>query len=355
MSDIFERVLHWATNSVGTRAQVLTVERLRQESGPWLVRIKNDGSIVELVLKIGPKKELSCEAAALRLAEEHGVLAARMRAVDLDLAQGTAALLTTYLRPGTTNIPLVATSARLRALGAAAAAIHRIPLKPSPELPRRARHCYWTDFAAERRWAAQYQAATEQERPRVLTEIATAITSRDDGELLELPAWESAAARERLLSTRSTPLLDRCEARLRDHPVPAGDMVFVHGDLWQGNTLWVGDGCVGVIDWDSAGAGHYGVDLGSLRWDSAILFGLPAAAEVLAGWEEARGMKAEHVAYWDLVAALNTPADMAGFEPSFHEAGRRDLDGVTLTSRRDAFLQAALHNLDSGQDVARAG
>lgn len=355
MSDIFERVLRWAANAVATEAQVVAVERLRPESGPWLVGIDHGDTTIELVLKIGPSKEIACEAAALRFAEEHGLLTPRVKAVDLNLAEGAAAVLSTYLRPGATNIPLVATSARLRALGAAAAAWHRIPLAPTPELPNRTRHCYWTDFAAERRWAARYRAATESERPGVLLEIAAAIATRAEGELLELPAWESEAAHDRLLSTRSTPLLEQCDKRLREQPVPAGDTVFVHGDLWQGNTLWVGDSCVGIIDWDSAGAGHYGVDLGSLRWDAAILFGLPAAAEVLAGWEEASGRKPERIACWDLVAALNTPADMSGFVPSFHEAGRVDLDGVTLTNRRDAFLQAALDDLDCQEDVPQAG
>jgi aminoglycoside phosphotransferase (APT) family kinase protein len=48
-------------------------------------------------------------------------------------------------------------------------------------------------------------------------------------------------------------------------PVPDGELVFVHGDLWQGNTVWIGDSCSGMIDWDAAGAGSPGIDLGTLR------------------------------------------------------------------------------------------
>jgi hypothetical protein len=41
--------------------------------------------------------------------------------------------------------------------------------------------------------------------------------------------------------------------------------------------------------------------------DAAIMFGAPAAAEVLVGWRRATGRAADAMAYWDLVAALTTP------------------------------------------------
>jgi aminoglycoside phosphotransferase (APT) family kinase protein len=116
----------------------------------------------------------------------------------------------------------------------------------------------------------------------------------------------------------------------------------VHGDLWQGNTLWTGEACVGMVDWDAAGVGHPGIDLGTLRLDAAIMFGLPAAALVLEGWRQAIGQEPDTMAYWDLVAALTTPTDMATWLPEAHDHGRLDLDAATLNRRRDAFLHAAL-------------
>ena len=122
--------------------------------------------------------------------------------------------------------------------------------------------------------------------------------------------------------------------------------VFVHGDLWQGNTLWRGEALVGMVDWDAAGVGHPGIDLGTLRLDAAILFGPPAAAEVLEGWRRQAGQTAEVVAYWDVVAALTTPTDMGQWLPVAHDHGPVDLDEATLKGRRDAFLRAALDQLD---------
>lgn len=140
----------------------------------------------------------------------------------------------------------------------------------------------------------------------------------------------------------STPLLDEAGAAVLHLAVPRDETVLVHGDLWHGNTMWSGGACVGIIDWEAAGAGSYGVDLGSLRWDAALLYGLEAADGVLAGWEAEAGRRAENVAYWDMVAGLNTPADMRPYELSMRQAGRADLDGATLTTRRDSFLAAAL-------------
>ncbi|MGH2813426.1 MAG: phosphotransferase [Actinomycetota bacterium] len=337
MSNELELTLPWVTNALGGEAKVLGARRLRADRGPWLLRIERDDTIIETVLKLGPigsRGELTSEAAALALAKEREIPAPRLLAVDLEGTAGTLALLSTAL-PGTSEIPAAPTAKRLRATGAAAAQFHRVRLAPRPELPLRARHMPWIDLTVERRWAKRYQDASASEKETILEEM-----------MVKHPGWDPDEARDMLIRTSSTPLLDTADARLRGIPVPNGDTVFVHGDLWQGNTMWVGDAYVGAIDWEAAGAGHYGVDLGALRLDAAILFDLSAAAEILAGWEEASGRRAEAVAYWDIVACLNTSADMEGFLPTIHEAGRIDLDAKTLTDRRDAFLLAALKQLD---------
>jgi aminoglycoside phosphotransferase len=65
--------------------------------------------------------------------------------------------------------------------------------------------------------------------------------------------------------------------------------VFVHGDLWSGNTLWAGGQLTALLDWDSAGAGDPGVDLGSLRLDAALCYGPELAVYVRAGREAEAG------------------------------------------------------------------
>ena len=121
----------------------------------------------------------------------------------------------------------------------------------------------------------------------------------------------------------------------------------MHGDLWHGNTLWSGDRCTGIVDWDCAGAGSPGIDLSGVRFDAALMFGLAAAEPVLEGWQLATGQRADHVAYWDVVAASCTLADMGHTVPVMHDQGRPDLNAGILGQRRDAFLSAALTRLDA--------
>jgi aminoglycoside phosphotransferase (APT) family kinase protein len=291
MATSMEPVLRWAAQMAGVGAGVVDVKGLRAGAGPWRLRIDEGGKTIEAVLRVGDnntsRQQLATEAAALRFAEAHQLAAPRLLAVDLEgAAAGVPVLLMTVLA-GSSTIPIIASTARLRASGAAAAALHTVATPPRPDLPLRVRPLADVDFAVKRR------------------------------------------------ATGSSPLLEAAEERVDEMAVPQGATVLVHGDLWQCNTVWAGQRCVGIVDWDAAGVGQPGVDPGTLRLDAAIVFGLPAAAEVLAGWRQATGHQADATAYWDLVAALTTPTDMAQWLPVAHDHGRVDLAAVTLHHRRD--------------------
>lgn len=315
------QVLSWAAAAVAPSARVVSATGLRAGGNPWLLRLTDAGGISEVVLKTGDvtagldRRQLITTAAALELAADHALPAPRLIAADLDgSASGTLAVLMTML-PGSSKIPRVASAQRLRALGAAAGALQRAALAPRPGLELRTRALYDMDFAQWRR------------------------------------------------SVGTSPLLARAEERIASLPVPGAELVLVHGDLWQGNTIWSGDSCSGMFDWDAAGAGSPGIDLGTLRLDVALFFGSsalespeespgpgsPPAEEVLAGWQHAAGRQAQDVAYWDVAAALCTVSDMAHCLPGdlVGEIGRPDLNAAILTARRDAFLAAALDQLDS--------
>ncbi|MFA9444822.1 aminoglycoside phosphotransferase family protein [Egicoccus sp. AB-alg6-2] len=293
----------WVEASLGDRAAILHTGLLAQgrEGGPWRVVVAVGDEQRDLVLKAARPEpdELArfvTAAAALELAEAHAVPAPRPLAHDLEAATGWLTTLVTRL-PGSSRIGRRIGVARLRALGAAAAGIHRVTGSPTDELPERARTL--------------------------------------DGYDLDAGAT----------GTTSTPLLERARAVLAEHAPPDDPPGFVHGDLWQGNTLWDDDDYVGAIDWDFAGFGPAGIDLGSLRADVALLHGADAAAEVLAGWCEAAGEAPPSLAWWDLVAGVATPDDLNGWLPNFHAQGRADLDLPTVTGRRDAFVLDALERL----------
>ena len=93
-----------------------------------------------------------------------------------------------------------------------------------------------------------------------------------------LRAAHDAAALTSAESEQVGLLLDRLVA-FPDLAGPAEPPARLHGDLWNGNVLWTGDGVV-LID-PSAHGGHRETDLAMLQ-----LFDLPHSARVLAAYDE---------------------------------------------------------------------
>jgi aminoglycoside phosphotransferase (APT) family kinase protein len=204
---------------------------------------------------------------------------------------------------GSSAVPRVASTERLRALGRAVGAL--AACAPPGGLPTRTRPLEDVDFYA------------------LWRESAAAVHSR----------WKASATGE--------PWTSALHAVDAYQLTPAPD-VLVHGDCWQGNTLWVGDELGGFVDWDAAGAGPPGIDLGTMRLDAAFFFGVDAADDVVAGWAETSGRTVMDLAYWDLVAALTSPIDLGEWLPNLQRLGRPDLDVATMAARREDAVRRAL-------------
>jgi aminoglycoside phosphotransferase (APT) family kinase protein len=289
--------LEWAAGILDC-TDVTAVRGMREGGTPWLLQAGQR----KAVLRTGDPRyvaqlrvQFATEAAALEVAAKAGLPVPAVLGHD-----GDALLMLLEWLPGASHIPAEPDEPRLRGIGAAAARIHAVDFEPSDVLPLRERPIADMDFAQLRR--------------------------------------EHGASRL---------LMDAEDAVAASHP--AGERIaFTHGDLWYGNTLWDTtssgqDTLSAILDWDAAGAGAAGVDLGSLRCDASICYGLEAADLVLAGWEEQGGHPASNVAYWDAVAALSSPPDMGWVAGTIADQGRPDLnDGQLLTERRDAFLRQAL-------------
>ncbi len=289
-------VLEWA--SAVLAAEVAVVRGLRHGGAPWLLR----GGGRDVVLRVASAEyvaKTATEVAAMTCAARAAAAAPPVAGLlGYDLAERTGyALVLTACVPGTSVIPPEPDPARLRALGAAAARISSIEVTAAPALPVRSRPIEGEDFAGMR---------------------------RDQGASDLLRAAEAAVAATR----------------------PADDRPgLVHGDMWYGNTLWDNRKLTAVLDWDCAGVGPAGIDLGSLRCDAAWCYGAEAAEHVLAGWETQAGRPASAVPYWDAVASLASPPDMGWFPMEMAGQGRPDLTRDVMLQRRDAFLQAALSQL----------
>ena len=331
MSDPPESLLRWAAAALGKEATVESVTGLHDGSSPWRLRVVSGDATTEAILRTsfdpprwpgGPMalQKLATGAAALRVAEQHGLAAPRLIACDLDGHEaGQPASLETVL-PGNSGGDggAALSSAAWRDAGAAIARVNRVPLPPQEHLPLRGHVPLWGP-QMQRRWATVYQASSGDERPQVV-------------EAYRKFTWQSEdAAKQILASVRSTPLLQLADEVVRHTRQPRGEPVLLHVDAWPGNLMWIGDRCVGLIDWKEAGVGHPEIDLSILRVHAALHHGPEPAALVQEGWEGEMGRKATDLAYWDALIALNTPTEV---DP---------LEGTT--ERRDDFLRAAVDQL----------
>lgn len=287
MSGLAASLLQWVRDAVDPAAPVHEVTALRDGGAPWVIRLGE----WRVVLRVGTEwSDVHTEAEAMR-AVRHVVPVPPVLAVDP--SHDPPLLLIGHVG-GASTIPADQPTDRLRTLGATAARLHRSPVVA--HLPRRTRPIGGTDFGAMRAAQAAQELLVRAERAVV--------------------AYE-----------------------------PRSDDGVVHGDLWQGNALWQGDELAALIDWDCAGTGAAGVDLGSLRCDAALCFGVDAADVVMAGWTAEAGVGPHDADYWDVVAALSTPPDLGWFVSAIAGQGREDLDRATLLHRRDEFLTAALDRL----------
>lgn len=330
-----ESVIRWVAHAIGQNAEVTIQTSLHGEVSPWLLKVDHEGKTYDVVLRIPVVGRIEpalilTNATALLVAEKYELPSPRLIACDRtgDTA-GVVASLETAL-PGTSEFPSTLDVEQLRGVGTVMARIHSVRLDPQPSLPIRTRPIQFDDYARDRRWAAFFRASSEYQHGVIDTFCGL--------------TGSSIEAAQRVLSrTSSTPLLQLADEHVRMYDLPSEPTVFVHGDIWPGNTRWREGGFTALIDWKTAGVGNPGVDLGSMRMQVALQYGLAAAEFVRDGWELQMGRPATQVAYWDAVAALNTPTKMEGWpgcDPADHPLGSQ-----AVTERRDEFLRQAVDQL----------
>lgn len=325
-------VLRWAEKVLGREANVTVERSLHGSVSPWLLRVQQDGSTYPVVMRIPVPGRIApagiiMNAEALILAERHNVPSPRLLACDRagDEAGETVSLETGL--PGTSDFPDDLDPEQIRNVGIAMAKVHAIRLEPRRWLSLRSRPIQPDDYARDRRWAALYQ-TTAEDHDDVLSAY------------LQITEFPPDDPRAMLSHMQSTPLLLMADDIVRAYKQTDEPTVLLHGDLWPGNTRWNDGRFTALIDWKTAGVGNPGVDLGSMRLQVALRYGLTAATFVLEGWERQMRRQATDIAYWDAVAALNTPTIMDGWpdcDPISHPLGAR-----AVTRRRDAFLNVAI-------------
>jgi aminoglycoside phosphotransferase (APT) family kinase protein len=93
---------------------------------------------------------------------------------------------------------------------------------------------------------------------------------------------------------------------------PGGRRCFIHRDYHPENTLWSRGRLTGVVDWTSASWGPAAVDVGHMRWNLALTYGLDAADTFLTVHRSLSPDASDDQPYWDVVTVLDL---VAGLDP----------------------------------------
>ena len=221
-------ILAWAAEVLG--GDVTVVRGLREGGSPWLLQTTTKPA----VLRVSPDKHsenVKTEVAAMQHAAKTGLPVPKLLGHRYASQAGPALVLTAHVA-GSSKIPVTLDIERLQMLGAAAARISAVEVPSMPELPLRAGPIGDMDWVALRR----KHGASE--------------------------------------------VLQRAENAISQLKPTSEEVVFVHGDLWHGNSLWDGSTLAAILDWDASGIGSAGIDLGSFRLDAALCYGLPASKHV---------------------------------------------------------------------------
>jgi aminoglycoside phosphotransferase (APT) family kinase protein len=120
--------------------------------------------------------------------------------------------------------------------------------------------------------------------------------ARLDG--LTMPAW-----------VPPTPTWQQAFA-LAASPAPQTHRCFIHRDYHHGNTLWSRGRLTGVVDWNQASWGPAPIDLGHMRWNLALDYGIQAAEEFLAIYRTLTAGAIQHHPYWDVVTVIDLIGDI---------------------------------------------
>jgi aminoglycoside phosphotransferase (APT) family kinase protein len=91
-------------------------------------------------------------------------------------------------------------------------------------------------------------------------------------------------------------------------PAPAASQHFIHRDYHPDNTLWAYGRLTGIVDWSIASYGPIGVDIGHMRWNLALRYGVPTADRFRSAFDQVSGGY-DHDPYWDLRCLLDLLPD----------------------------------------------
>ena len=272
-----EAALRWAAASVGAGTRIVRVRRLRNGSfhaNSAVDLLDGDGRLHRLVLRRWARPGWQ---------QSDAEFDAHREAAILDLLAGSAV-----------PVPeLVAADPDGAACNVPSLLITRLPGRP-PRRPADLR-----SFLAQ---LAEALAAIHAVDGRARS-LAPPYRRYYQPHELSPPSW---SRRERLWARAIEAVAG---------PEPDGVRCFIHRDYHPGNTLWRRGRLTGVVDWSYGSFGPASVDLGHMRWNLAVDYGLDVADEFLERYRTLVAHAVDDHAYWDLVTVLDLVGDLDPSDP----------------------------------------
>jgi aminoglycoside phosphotransferase (APT) family kinase protein len=99
------------------------------------------------------------------------------------------------------------------------------------------------------------------------------------------------------------------------------ETVYVHHDFWPGNTLWVDQRLVAVVDWEGGSIADPALDVAYCAQDIQLLGMNSVADHFVQEYRRISGRPLANLTYWELVALCRPMPDIAVWVPAWHAVG----------------------------------
>jgi aminoglycoside phosphotransferase (APT) family kinase protein len=167
-----------------------------------------------------------------------------------------------------------------------------------------------------------------------------------DDDLFPTIGWDDSHSSEE--AVREHPLgPELWEARLAAlGAVVPEDLVYVHHDFWPGNTLWINERLVAVVDWEGGCIADPALDVAYCALDLRLLGLEEAADHFVKTYREVSGRTLGNLPYWDLLALSRPMPDISMWVPGWQAMGI-EMTPEAARLRHVELIQAALHGSSS--------
>lgn len=162
-----------------------------------------------------------------------------------------------------------------------------------------------------------------------------------DDDLFPTIGWDDSHSSEE--SVKEHPLgRELWEARLAAvKALVPEDLVYVHHDYWPGNTLWIDERLVAVVDWEGGCIADPALDVAYCALDLRLLGREEAADHFVETYREVSGRALGNLPYWDLLALSRPMPDIAMWVPGWQAMGI-DMTPDVARSRHAELIRTAL-------------